>query len=92
MLVRPIIAPTPICIMSLARGGIFILLFPIVSRSSMNEIIDITIPIVRMMISLFSRSGEKSAKRKIRGLIKRSVMRIDMPAPYGAGFLHFSLL
>jgi len=67
--------------MSLAIGGIFILLFPIVSRSSMNDIIDIIIPIPRIIMSLFSRSGEKSAKRKINGLIKISVMRIDIPAP-----------
>lgn len=67
--------------MSLAIGGILILLFPIVSRSSMNDMIDIKIPITRIIVNRFSRRGEKSANKYMKGLIIRSAVIIDIPAP-----------
>ena len=92
MLVRPMIAPTLICMSSLIIGGTLILLRPIVSRSSMNDMIVIITPIPSMIRRRFSSRGEKSAKRNTRGLIIRSVNMRDIHAPYGAGDRHFSLL
>ncbi len=92
MLVRPMIAPTPICINSLTIGGTLIRLFPIVSISSINDTIESMTPIQSMMMSRFSRRREKSAKRNKRGLIISNITMSDIPAPYGAGDLHFSLL
>ena len=78
--------------MSLAVGGILILLFPIVSKSSMNDMIDISTPITRIIVNRFSRRGEKSANKYMNGLMITSAVIMDIPAPYGAGDLHFSLL
>lgn len=78
--------------MSLAIGGIFILLRSIVSRSSMNDIIEIITPIPSMIRRRFSRRGEKSAKRNTSGLMMMSANMRDIHAPYGAGERHLSLL
>jgi hypothetical protein len=78
--------------MSLAIGGILILLFHIVSRSSINDIIDINTPITRIIANRFSSNGEKSANKYMSGLIINNVVIIDIPAQYGAGDRHFSLL
>jgi hypothetical protein len=58
----------------------------------MKDMIEIKTPTPRTIKSRFSRSGEKSAKRKTRGLIMVSETIIDIHAPYGAGDRHFSLL
>ncbi len=63
-----------------------------VSRSSINDTIEMMAPIMSIMMSRFSRRGEKSAKRNKIGLMSMSVRMIDIPAPYGAGALHFSVL
>ena len=90
MLVSQITTPTHICIMSLTIGGTLIGLFQIVSISSRKLTRDIPIPIINTMRSRFSSNGEKSQNKKTRGESMRSIMSIDIPAPYGAGALHFS--
>ena len=92
ILVSPMRAPTPICIKSLAIGGTLIGLLPIVSRSSTNDTRAMIIPITRMIMRRCSRRSENQAKRNTSGERSSSVMMIAIPAPYGAGSLHFSLL
>ena len=92
MLVSPIIAQTIICIQSRARGGTFIRLFPIVSISSINDMMDIPIPIMRTMRNRFSRRGEKFEKKNIKGERRRRIKIRAIPTPYGAGFRPSSLL
>lgn len=58
----------------------------------MNDTTEIMSPIMRIIASRFSRRGEKSAKRNKIGLMSMSVIIIDIPAQYGAGDLHFSVL
>ena len=76
----PIIAPTPICIMSLNIGDTRIGLFPIVSISSIKLTRDIPIPIASTIKSLFSKRGEKSQKIKMSGVRMSSAINIDIPA------------
>jgi hypothetical protein len=85
------IAPTHICIKSLAIGGILILLLPMVSRSSMNDTIEMMIPTTSMIVNLCMRSHENPPKKITRGERIRSVRMIAIPAPYGTGDLCHSL-
>lgn len=92
ILVIPTIAPTKTCIPSRIIGGTLIGLFAIVSISSINDITDKKAPIIKIIKSLFSRSGEKSQKIKMIGERMRIMRKITIPIQYGAGSRHCSLL
>lgn len=73
-------------------GGIFTGLFPIVSRSSIKEIIFNNHPIIIIIQNFSKRFSEKFPKYTISGESKNKVKKITIPALYGAGGRHISLL
>lgn len=80
MLVSQMMAPTVICMIRRAIGGILIGLFPIVSRSSTKDMREIIPQRISTIISRFSKRGEKLAKTNNAGLKSTSNKNTAIPA------------